>query len=66
MDVPLTDGPRLSVTITGLSGGVQYQFQVVAFAEVDGMPVEGVRTAVSSDTIVRIAGNCYCSLMLIN
>ena len=57
VEVPLTDDPRLSVRIIGLSRGLQYQFQVVAFAEVDGIPVEGVRTTVSDSTIVRIAGN---------
>ena len=37
-----------SVVITGLSGGVEYQFQVAAIAEFGGQEVEGERSPITS------------------
>ena len=48
------DGLVSSATITGLSRGVQYQFQVAVRARLNGEIFEGERSAISEDSMITL------------
>ena len=64
MDAPASES---SVVIMGLSGGVEYQFHVVAIAEFDGQEVEGERsvTMVNPETEGNTIHMCNSHLVLL-
>ena len=50
-----------SVTITGLQGGVQYQFQVVALGLQGGEEFEGARSVLDCNSMTTTGCNCSSS-----
>ena len=50
-----------SVTITGLQGGVQYQFQVVALGLQGGEEFEGARSVLDLNSMATTECNCSSS-----
>ena len=55
-----------SVVIGNLVNNVEYQFQVAAIAELDGVVFTGVRSTAVSEYISAVKGRSNCKLTLLN
>ena len=60
--VPSSDN---SVVIEGLLNNVEYQFQVVAIAELDGDVIIGQRSLLSRIVVVNMSANNHCIMLVV-